>query len=1176
MRSMHPGREQSGFTFAELAFGMLVFVIGAVVLINHLSVNYSSTKAQSDRVFAFTKAQAILAEVQAYVDRGEAAAAIDLDALDDGVTNKAPLTISEESGALVPADHPLSGNHQRDGQWLWSRRITVQPFTGLNNRNVRYVTVRIYKRDMNGVEHQLANLSSVVNSVGSAYPTTQTFDIYLIALENIPGWWVYMDAIQPFVESTISDLKSRNPGLDVRTHWITKTSYGRNRMYRPYLNETASSWTNIPKVYFYPALMPNGSASTYYYVPGLLKAHMLYDGVDTHGFDTDLNPYPYVLADQFNHAMRYPQEQAFHQQRVDNVIARRLAIADAKRNSTTPPPELDDMSEEPTYRLLLEDMCTNPNKYRRAMLINLHGELLPMPSLRNYSDAAKDPEDLPNVRVVAHAEELRTKRDPIVSGVIDPVKVRVYAYSSTGQTPACGETMPVNRPIAVRIMGVDLTRPGGGLIPGVTIENLRGGVDIGGVKDYMAFAPSKQVGDPISGREMYYEASFPAVPAGQERFTLLKLYQTPLVAPYVEDSTTPGNWRGLNANKRSRLYGLEYVPAPCEVATDFSRNLNSLGDGPKNTARWVITIPREVFDSSRFVDVNGAYSNPNADVTLTIRTSIWDDSLADDKNLAFGTVYPAPYKPDNFSETYTWWSDSNTDVPFTERAQFQGDPRHLPYKDMLNTGALDFLDGYNWFWDALSSGTENARPDFPALANWKLYNRWMGRLRQDLPRFMQILRTGLVETGAVYTTLTGFSYYYAGFGNEIGYDAANNYPSSIPVNLRPFGAPGVNSYLNTITGSRMLVRSVSLIPGHTSYWMGMPWLGELYPDTAFNSQWLTTGNLPAGNAAGEFLQRSESSVYTASGFTAYGTLLGGSIQCSSTEGCTSFFNIGASGATFHHQFRDGQTGTLVGAGLDLANNYNFPMPTTTMISRPFGLANSISGTVGTEWNSFPYNAERGSAVLLKQYYNHQVAGQTGSGLVQLFNTAGSKSAFVIVNGLDKTVESGSAFIAKFSMLSLVQSFFEGGNAALAAPHRIQLPPRVSIASPTDITELTNPATIDIKAQVDWLRWDGQKYTSGTASSFSENESEIDYVVMYSRDGGTSWLQIEDDSVATPGVKPSLPLYVHADAVAGNETFTWSVPAASFPEGSYLLRVEAYRQNQSLHYSQHQVKIFISR
>ena len=49
-----------------------------------------------------------------------------------------------------------------------------------------------------------------------------------------------------------------------------------------------------------------------------------------------------------------------------------------------------------------------------------------------------------------------------VSGVIDPVKVRVYAYSSTGLTPACGETMPVNRPIAVRIMGVDLTRPGGG------------------------------------------------------------------------------------------------------------------------------------------------------------------------------------------------------------------------------------------------------------------------------------------------------------------------------------------------------------------------------------------------------------------------------------------------------------------------------------------------------------------------------------------------------------------------------------------------------------------------------------------------------------------------------------------------------------------------------------------
>ena len=49
-------------------FGLLVFVVGAVVLINHLTINFQSTLSQRDRVFAYTKAQAILAEIQSFVD----------------------------------------------------------------------------------------------------------------------------------------------------------------------------------------------------------------------------------------------------------------------------------------------------------------------------------------------------------------------------------------------------------------------------------------------------------------------------------------------------------------------------------------------------------------------------------------------------------------------------------------------------------------------------------------------------------------------------------------------------------------------------------------------------------------------------------------------------------------------------------------------------------------------------------------------------------------------------------------------------------------------------------------------------------------------------------------------------------------------------------------------------
>ena len=261
-------KKEAGFTFAELTFAMLILVVSSAVLINHLSVNYSTTAVERDRVFAFSKAQAILSEIQAFVDGGGVDAAVDLDVLDDGIVTKNALTIQTDNGTLVLPDHPVSGNYQRDGQWLWSRRITVQPFLGLNNRNVRYVTVRIFKRDSDGNESAMADLSAVINSAGSAYPTTQVFDVYLLAIENIPGWWVFMDSIKPFVESMITDLENRNPGMTFRTHWITKAAFGRNQAYRPFINEEVDSLEPITEVYHYPGAMPDGSASSFYYVAG--------------------------------------------------------------------------------------------------------------------------------------------------------------------------------------------------------------------------------------------------------------------------------------------------------------------------------------------------------------------------------------------------------------------------------------------------------------------------------------------------------------------------------------------------------------------------------------------------------------------------------------------------------------------------------------------------------------------------------------------------------------------------------------------------------------------------------------------------------------------------------------------------------------------------------------------
>jgi len=1171
-RRGHDSGSARGFGIVELAIGIVVIAVGAVALVNHLAMFHRSTAGQQDRLFAYQKAQTILSEVQSYVDRGAVTAAVGLDALDDGVVNKSTLTITTQNGSLVAPDHAASGNVKLNGDWLWWRRISVRPFAGLDNRNVRYVTVRVYKRDRGGTDRLQATVSSVVTSLGSAFPTTQAFDVYLLAIENIPGWWVFMEAIVPFVESAITDIESRNPGLELRTHWITKASYGRNQVYRPYINEAVDSTQPVDRVYFYPGLMPAGEASQFYYVPDLIKGRVSVDGVERNGYDATTNPLPYALADFYNHAMRYPREKALHEQRIQAIQDRNAAIEAAKLAGTPAPPPLDDMSEEPTLRLFLEDLATDPAKYHNALIINLHGELLPMPSLRNVSDAAKAPEFLPGVRVVTHPEELRTARDPGGAG-IDDVVLRVYAYTADPGKFKGSPWMPTQTPIAVQIMGMDLTDSTSptGLCAGVEIENLRGGVTVDDDNTYGPFLPSRRRTEPgLAANEMYYDVEFVDPGPGEEKYTVIGLFHTPVVAPPISDS---GVTRGLFNDKRSRLYNLEYVPSCTSAALDFSRDLFTAGAGPKNTARWTVRIPGTVFAQRRFVDVNNNRYDPAQDVTLAVRTRILDTNLPRSEQLETGRMWPTVNEPDNFSETYTWWADSKDDVPITERSQFQGDPRHNPYKDLWD-GSPDFPNGYNWYFDALNNNGENSVADYPGIDGARLRNRWGRSLRQDVPRFFELFRNSLVNSASVYTTLTGFSYYYMGHGNEIGYDNANGYPNSIPCNDGPWSSSSSGSrYVQNITGRRAYVRNQG-----SDYWWGMPWLGELYPDDVYETQWIgldsngdVRGNLDAGGSSAEhFYRAADEGTYKNSKRLAYGTEMTSAIQRTSTSGSTSFFNIKSSAGSFQHLFSNG-TGNLLAAGIDVATNFNYPVPSPAPINRPFSLTATTS--YPDEFNYPPYSTNRYVAKIVNDFFDHS-SGDRGSAIVGLTDPADTSSAFVAVNGISNTVASGSSFIAKWSLLTMVQTFFEGGNSSIT--HRIKMPPRVEIQSPTEVTELKNPPSVPVQFDTFWVRWDGLPFTTATPASFAEAESELEYVVMYSPDNGATWRQVEDDTLATPGERPADPTYLNPDTGPGAETVTWTTPSSKFVAGSYLVRVDAFRVGQQLHYSHHTVKIYIER
>jgi hypothetical protein len=653
------------------------------------------------------------------------------------------------------------------------------------------------------------------------------------------------------------------------------------------------------------------------------------------------------------------------------------------------------------------------------------------------------------------------------------------------------------------------------------------------------------------------------------------LHGTPLVAP----ATSSG--RGLPA--AHRLYDLDHVPcttpATAASASRFGRDLATTGSFPKNTARWTVELPlpalRRAFESSP-----GAGDGDAADRVVTVETRWGTD-------LATGTMWPVRRDPANCSRSYAWFHASPQTVPFSEQYQMLGDPRHSPYADTDATGTTA-RNGYNWYFDDLQSNGDG-RANWLGLDATRLRNRWRGRSSVDVARHASWLRTALTRSEAVYTTLTGFSYYYLSVGGDVGYDAANGFPNSLPVNGRPFGLSGtVNESTITALGTASIRGSLKHVVSNDGIdagirsggrWWSKPWLGELCQDAAYEGQWRAWGNLRAatGTSAGQYHLVKRGSLPTAQ--QPLGTRLADAQARLADEGCTSVFNVGSASSTFHHQYRDGRTGGLVDDGPQLAQNYNFVIPTRAAISRPFGLATGTSGTVGDEF-AFTTDYPRFTAQMVRRFYDHQ-DGQTGSGLVRLREPGGARGGYVVVNGLDRTLESGSAFLSRYSMLSLVHGYFAAG--VPGGTNRVRQLPRVQLRAPTLVTELENPATIDVRWSVEWRRWDGQPYTAAYPGSYAESDAGLVYVPLYSRDGGRTWRNMRDDSAAEPGRMPWTagvgpdPARTLPDAVlGGDESFTWATPAVAFPEGSYLLRIEAYRSSESLHYAQHMEKVYVER
>src|SRR5262249_41813149 len=462
----------------------------------------------------------------------------------------------------------------------------------------------------------------------------QVFDVYMLACAAAPALSGDLAELRTQFDSAAGSIATQSQAA-LRLHWITRLGYGRDPCYAPFVNMTAPADQSTPQAYWLPGQLGGGSEGSFLYRADAIDSLCLTEtGLATGR--TQQGALPVTVADQNNHCMRTPAARALFDQRVAAGVER---------------------EDEPPLQLLLDDLASRPERYRNAVFVNLHGPGLPMPPLRNFADAARDPEHQPGVRVVTHPARLQTPRDPNGDGNhadTQPLELRVYAWRTQGS----GDVL--TDPVLVQIFGPDLTSAiNAAASPSLQICRLQGAIDTkigkanGSGRAYIGFDETGGTA-PVAGEDtysMHYEAGFVGGPGS---YTWLKLYNTPLTAPVV-------GTRGLPAS--SRLYGLEYCPAP--PTGTFAHDLahDNTAAEMRNTARWRIRIPSTVFTSVRL---------PNSDQVVRVVTRIGAST-------ATGIRWPAPVEPLNVSETFAWWSRSTNAVPVTERCQFLGDPRLCPY-----------------------------------------------------------------------------------------------------------------------------------------------------------------------------------------------------------------------------------------------------------------------------------------------------------------------------------------------------------------------------------------------------------------------------------------------------------------------------------------------------------------
>lgn len=538
-------KTQRGMTILEVMVVGTILAIFASAILGFLLGSIKLEKRNRDRAFALEKCNQIIEEITAYSLAGEDV--IELDRFKD----LNPQAILSADTSISLPDHPLSKNRKNEyDNWEFVRTVDVMPIS--NEPRARIVSVKVYYNDNDNPGESsllLAQLTKLLKTAGDVFPPTQVYDIYAIAIENTPGWWVDMAVMKPMMHSSMNSLQARNPGLQYRVHWITRNGFGRDPYYMPFFNDAndATESGALPYTYLYPSAIFK-SDDFYYYPPHEVKGNKNVDG--TIVIDSI---YSYSLADYYNHSVRYPEEVRRYQQ---------MVTAFNSYGYSAP---------EPSLSQLWQDLFDNPDKYENAMFVNLHGELLPLPPVRNYSDPAKTPGEYPHLRVVSHPENLHydSWEDP---------RIRVYAYYTQ---PDSFDGAEVVDTICI-------------FFPGLTINESDFTINLMQGSDTIGYCWKDAESD------THFEHSTQVIHGSTG--TLIELYQTNARAPWNPTGASPGAIMQAEDGKmisgaRARIEGTSYAPDHSGYrGTGFVDRLSSSGRGvswdyePDSAGTYDITL----------------------------------------------------------------------------------------------------------------------------------------------------------------------------------------------------------------------------------------------------------------------------------------------------------------------------------------------------------------------------------------------------------------------------------------------------------------------------------------------------------------------------------------------------------------------------------------------------------